>query len=217
MVGKAGRPTGESDARERLIEEARRLFVSLPYSKVSTRMIAARAEVNVALIRYYFANKAGLYEAMVHETAKPMHNQLEVVLRKGDFNSIGDLMRTYYRIMAPNPDMPKLIARAMTMEPSDPQRQTIEKLIRRVARPTTELMFKKLQQQGKLHPDICPDKARMSFVSLMVFPFLLPPALLELQGINIDEDYLTELAEHNIKLLTRGLLVDQDGDEDVEK
>ncbi|WP_277422694.1 hypothetical protein [Photobacterium sanguinicancri] len=42
MAGKAGRPVGDSDARERLIIEARKLFVVLPYSKVSTRMIASR-------------------------------------------------------------------------------------------------------------------------------------------------------------------------------
>ncbi|GAL06997.1 transcriptional regulator TetR family [Photobacterium aphoticum] len=116
MAGKAGRPTGASDARERLIEEARRLFVSLPYSKVSTRMIAARADVNVALIRYYFGHKAGLYETMLRETMAPIQQQLQTMMTQGDFASIVDLLRTYYRIMAPNPDMPKLVARAMMMD-----------------------------------------------------------------------------------------------------
>lgn len=205
MVGKTGRPVGDSDARERLIVEARKLFVSLPYSKVSTRMIASRADVNVALIRYYFANKAGLYEAMLRETITPIHAQLKVTLNKGDFASIGDLMRTYYRIMAPNPDMPKLIARAMMMEPADLQRQTMEKIFNEVARPAIEVMFLQLQKQGVLRGDVCPDKARMSFISLMVFPFLIPPSLLTLQNIEMDETYLAELAEHNVNLLVRGL------------
>ncbi|AJR09988.1 TetR/AcrR family transcriptional regulator [Photobacterium gaetbulicola] len=205
MVGKTGRPVGDSDARERLIVEARKLFVSLPYSKVSTRMIASRADVNVALIRYYFASKAGLYEAMLRETITPIHAQLKVTLNKGDFASIGDLMRTYYRIMAPNPDMPKLIARAMMMEPADLQRQTMEKIFNEVARPAIEVMFLQLQKQGVLRGDVCPDKARMSFISLMVFPFLIPPSLLTLQNIEMDETYLAELAEHNVNLLVRGL------------
>ena len=207
MVGKAGRPVGDSDARERLIVEARKLFVSLPYSKVSTRMIANRADVNVALIRYYFANKAGLYEAMLRETITPIHAQLKVALNKRDFASIGDLMRTYYRIMAPNPDMPKLIARAMMMEPADLQRQTMEKIFNEVARPAVEVMFHQLQKQGELREDVCPEKARMSFISLMVFPFLIPPSLLMLQNIEMDEAYLAELAEHNVNLLVRGLTV----------
>ncbi|MBY5948106.1 TetR/AcrR family transcriptional regulator [Photobacterium rosenbergii] len=205
MVGKAGRPVGDSDARQRLIVEARKLFVSLPYGKVSTRMIANRADVNVALIRYYFANKSGLYEAMLRETITPIQAQLKVALDKGDFASIGDLMRTYYRIMAPNPDMPKLIARAMMMEPADLQRQTMEKIFNEVARPAIEVMFQQLQKQGELRADVCPEKARMSFISLMVFPFLIPPSLLTLQKIEMDEAYLAELAEHNVNLLVRGL------------
>ena len=205
MVGKAGRPVGDSDARQRLIVEARKLFVSLPYSKVSTRMIASRADVNVALIRYYFANKSGLYEAMLRETVKPIHAQLKVALDKGDFASIGDLMRTYYRIMAPNPDMPKLIARAMMMEPADLQRQTMERIFNEVARPAIDVMFQQLQKQGELRDGVCPDKARMSFISLMVFPFLIPPSMLTMQNIEMDEAYLAELAEHNVNLLVRGL------------
>ncbi|GHA65358.1 TetR/AcrR family transcriptional regulator [Photobacterium aphoticum] len=206
MAGKAGRPTGASDARERLIEEARRLFVSLPYSKVSTRMIAARADVNVALIRYYFGHKAGLYETMLRETMAPVQQQLQTMMTQGDFASIVDLLRTYYRIMAPNPDMPKLVARAMMMEPTDLQRQTMERIFSETARPAIERIFIQLQAQGQLHPDICPDKARMSFISLMIFPFLIPPSMLQLQGIEMDETYLAELAEHNVKLLTHGLL-----------
>ncbi|MGF1682018.1 TetR/AcrR family transcriptional regulator [Photobacterium minamisatsumaniensis] len=213
MAGKAGRPVGESDARERLIDEARKLFVVLPYSKVSTRMIAARAEVNVALIRYYFANKAGLYETMLRETIAPIRAQLEVVQNKGDFDSLGDLMRTYYRIMAPNPDMPKLIARSMMMEPTDLQRQTMEKIFKDVARPAADLMFRQLQEQGRLHPDVCPEKARMSFISLMIFPFLSPPSMLELQGVDMNETYLSELAEHNVNLLIHGLLMPKEKEE----
>ncbi|MGF1700666.1 TetR family transcriptional regulator [Photobacterium makurazakiensis] len=207
MAGKAGRPVGESDARERLIDEARKLFVILPYSKVSTRMIAARAEVNVALIRYYFANKAGLYETMLRETIAPIRAQLEIVQSKGDFDSLGDLMRTYYRIMAPTPDMPKLIARSMMMESTDLQRQTMEKIMQDVARPVANLMFKQLQEQGQLQPGVCPDKARMSFISLMIFPFLAPPSMLERQGVEMNEAYLAELAEHNVNLLIHGLMV----------
>ncbi|MGF1693066.1 TetR/AcrR family transcriptional regulator [Photobacterium kagoshimensis] len=205
MAGKAGRPVGDSDARERLIIEARKLFVVLPYSKVSTRMIAARADVNVALIRYYFENKAGLYQTMMQETMDPIRAQMKVVMEKGDFDSIGEFMRTYYRIMAPNPDMPKLMSRAMMLAPDDPQRQMMEKMMKETSRPATDMMFTKLQQNGQLNPGMDPEKARMTFVSMMVFPFLIPPAMLEIHGIEMSESYLFELAEHNVKVLTQGI------------
>ncbi|MGF1859116.1 TetR/AcrR family transcriptional regulator [Photobacterium profundum] len=208
MAGKAGRPTGESDARQRLIHQARILFVALPYSKVSTRMIATRADVNVALIRYYFGNKAGLFETMLRETVEPIQSQFTKVLNKGDIESIGELMRTYYRIMVPNPDLPKLISRAMMMEPGALQRQTIENMFSNIADSATELMFKPMKLKGQLREGINPDKARMTFISMMVFPFVAPPAMLELQGIKLDEAYLMELADHNVRVLTQGILAE---------
>ncbi|MFC1502782.1 TetR/AcrR family transcriptional regulator [Pseudomonadota bacterium] len=208
MTGKAGRPVGESDARARLIAEAKKLFVALPYSKVSTRMIASRADVNVAMIRYYFGNKAGLFENMLRETLEPIHDQIEVVLSKGDIESIGDLMRTYYRIMAPNPDLPKLMTRTMMMEPGDIQRQAFEKIFKEFTNPASELIFKQLKKEGKLRQDVCPEKARMTFISMLVFPFLIPLAMMDIQGMEISEAYLIELAEHNVKVLMQGILTD---------
>ncbi|GAB3528077.1 TetR/AcrR family transcriptional regulator [Photobacterium alginatilyticum] len=206
MSGKAGRPSGDSDARERLITEARKLFVALPYSKVSTRMIASRADVNVALIRYYFGNKAGLFETMLRETLEPIRAQLKRVISVGDVDSVGDLMRTYYRIMAPSPDLPKLIVRTMMMEPGDLQRRSMEKIFSEIAFPAEDLMLEQMSRAGILRDDVSPKKARMTFISMMVFPFLAPPALLGLQGIELNEEWLMELADHNVDVLLHGIL-----------
>ncbi|MCG7584467.1 TetR/AcrR family transcriptional regulator [Photobacterium sp. OFAV2-7] len=210
MSGKAGRPSGDSDARERLITEARKLFVALPYSKVSTRMIASRADVNVALIRYYFENKAGLFETMLRETLEPIRAQLQRMINIGDVDSVGDLMRTYYRIMAPSPDLPKLIVRTMMMEPGDLQRRAMEKIFNEITFPAEDLMFNKMGLAGVLRDDVSPKKARMTFISMMVFPFLAPPALLGIQGIELNEEWLMELADHNVDVLLHGILAQGD-------
>lgn len=210
MSGKAGRPSGDSDARERLITEARKLFVALPYSKVSTRMIASRADVNVALIRYYFGNKAGLFESMLRETLEPIRAQLQRMISVGDVESVGDLMRTYYRIMAPSPDLPKLIVRTMMMEPGDLQRRAMEKIFSEITFPAEDLMFNKMVRAGVLRDDVSPKKARMTFISMMVFPFLAPPVLLGIQGIELNEEWLMELADHNVDVLLHGILAQGD-------
>ncbi len=74
MSGKAraGRPKGSSDARQKLVVAARQMFSALPYEKVSTRMIAEKAQVRPALINYYFGAKSGLFEQMLLETMEPM-------------------------------------------------------------------------------------------------------------------------------------------------
>jgi hypothetical protein len=44
----------------------------------------------------------------------------------------------------------------------------------------------------------------------MVFPFIAPPALLAIHGIELNEDFLDQLLEHNIKLMTHGFLQSND-------
>ncbi len=57
-----GRPKGGAadDVREKLLSAARELFLKYGYRAVSSRQIAAAANANVAMIRYYFGGKPGL-------------------------------------------------------------------------------------------------------------------------------------------------------------
>jgi hypothetical protein len=40
----------------------------------------------------------------------------------------------------------------------------------------------------------------------MVFPFIAPPPLLALHGIELNEDFLNRLIEHNIQLMSEGFV-----------
>lgn len=42
-------------------------------------------------------------------------------------------------------------------------------------------------------------------MSLMVFPFLAPKKMLDFHNIELNEVFLTDLLEHNIRLLSDGL------------
>lgn len=53
----------QSESRQRLLHAALRCFAEHGYEKTSTRMIAEAAQANVAAIRYYFGDKAGIYRA----------------------------------------------------------------------------------------------------------------------------------------------------------
>jgi AcrR family transcriptional regulator len=56
-----------AEARSRLIDVALRLFVENGFSRTSTREIAREAGVNLAAIKYYFGDKAGLYRVVFTE------------------------------------------------------------------------------------------------------------------------------------------------------
>jgi AcrR family transcriptional regulator len=63
---RAPRSDGEQ-SRERLVHAALPLFAHQGFAKTSTREIAEAAGTNLAAIKYYFGDKAGLYRAVFFE------------------------------------------------------------------------------------------------------------------------------------------------------
>ncbi|MFV0489586.1 MAG: TetR/AcrR family transcriptional regulator [Vibrio fluvialis] len=204
---KAGRPQQPTDVRELLLQHAKELFTVMDYDKVSTRLIAQKAQVDIGMIRYYFGSKGGLFETMLRETLAPMKEQIDQLLADSNHQNLTEVMRTYYREMIKVPHFPRLIMQVMQMPPSELQRQLIEKVILDVTKPVQDMMFQKLIQRGVVRPDVDPQLCRVSYISLMVFPFIAPRALLAVHGIELNEEFLDRLIEHNIRLMEQGFLI----------
>ena len=67
-----GRPRGgRSDAKERLLAEARRQFLEFGYQRTTLRGVAGVCEVDVALISYHFGSKRKLFAAAVQVPVSP--------------------------------------------------------------------------------------------------------------------------------------------------
>lgn len=207
MPERAGRPKGDSEARQKLIVSARKMFTVLPYEKVSTRMIASAADVSPALINYYFVGKAGLFEEMLRETMEPVRKFLGQISANPDMrtNSVEAFMRTYYRAVTPNPDLPKLVIRVMS-DPSASQRPMIEQMLKDMIDRVQRYMFSSPGLMNDLQAEVDPLKAKMTVMSLTMFPFLVPESMLRLHGFSLDEDFLGTLLEHNIQVLKNGML-----------
>jgi len=77
------------EPRKRLIEAGLDLFGKLSFDGASTRMLAERAQVNLASIKYYFGGKEGLYLAVadhiveqVNELFGPRLAEVQETLKK---------------------------------------------------------------------------------------------------------------------------------------
>ena len=55
----------EEDNKERLLQAAIQLFAEQSFDAVSIRQIASTAQVNSAMISYYFGSKQKLFEAAI--------------------------------------------------------------------------------------------------------------------------------------------------------
>ncbi|MFZ0905337.1 MAG: TetR family transcriptional regulator [Mycobacterium sp.] len=67
-----GRPAGNSDTRERILDNARVLFARNGINNTSIRAVAAAAGVDSALVHHYFGTKEKLFAAAVEIPFNPM-------------------------------------------------------------------------------------------------------------------------------------------------
>jgi AcrR family transcriptional regulator len=64
------------DKKEHLLDAAEELFAEHGYEGTSTRMLAKKAGVNVAMVSYYFGSKEKLFEALVESRAGVLREKL---------------------------------------------------------------------------------------------------------------------------------------------
>ncbi|WP_044734251.1 TetR/AcrR family transcriptional regulator [Shewanella algae] len=116
-----------------------------------------------------------------------------------------ELMQVYYRAMAANPALPGLIIQVLNhregSEAFDALASVFSDMLSR-----SRLWIRQLGQHQGLNPNLDPTLARLSFVSLMVFPMIAPAHLMRDFGVELNETWLKQLAEHNAKVLNQGLL-----------
>lgn len=81
-------PNEENDSRKRLLQTALVLFAENGFDGVSTRDIAAKAQVNISLISYYFKGKEGLYLAVLEEFTSESRQRLKELFESFDLEGL---------------------------------------------------------------------------------------------------------------------------------
>lgn len=188
--------------RQRLLKAALDGFLADEYHKVTTRQIAERAGANIAMIRYYFGNKEGLYEEMIRETLGPLLDVLDGPMLSS-VSGFADLLHLYYDTMLARPEFPKLILKVLALN-QGPGRRFIQQLLER-GRTGAARKVVDLKTHGQIAPTVDPDMLRMAFVSLAMTPMLLKDIFEKQMGQAMDAAFLTRLAEFNGRLFAAGL------------
>ncbi len=188
--------------RERLLKAALDSFLSDEYNKVTTRLIAEKADANISMIRYYFGNKEGLYEEMIRDTMNPILNVLDGQMLES-VDGFKDFLYLYYETMSKRPEFPKLILKVLALN-QGPGRRFIQQLLER-GRTRGARKVEDLKSAGQVTPSLDPDIVRMAFVSLAMMPMLLKDIFEEQMGRTMDAAFLEKLAAFNGHLFSTGL------------
>lgn len=189
--------------RERLLKAALDSFLSDDYHKVTTRLIAERADANISMIWYYFGNKEGLYEEMIRDTMSPLLNVLDGQMLDS-VDGFKNFFNLYYETMTKRPEFPKLILKVLAFN-QGPGRRFIQQLLER-GRTRGAKKVEDMKSAGQIAPSLNPDIVRMAVVSLAMMPILLKDVYEEQMGRPMDAAFLEKLAAFNGGLFSTGLM-----------
>jgi AcrR family transcriptional regulator len=201
-----GRPRTENseDVRERLLTSARDLFLRYGYRAVSSRQIASAAGANVAMIRYYFGGKPGLYREIVNSLIQPIRAGIDAMSHGLVTVELGSLLGALIRLWATNPWLPGLVIREVLM-PDGPMRgMFIKEFPERLAPLVTKIVQQEIDR-GHIRAGLDAKLTVLSMVSLGLFAFLTLPVTSKVFGVRADEDFLQRFIAHTTEVLAHGI------------
>ena len=213
MSGTDAESPGRGEAtRQRILEAAREEFVDQGLAGARMQRIADRAQVNKAMLHYYFEGKERLYEAVLVETLSEflagmvklvVDESLPVEVRLRRF------VEAYFEFLSRHPQLPRL-AIMETLTGGDRLPRLFVEAQERVdalgARPLLE-MLRHGSETGVLR-DVDPRQTVASAVSLVAFYFIASPVLHA--ALHIEEKerqrFLAERGQHVVDLFLHGVL-----------
>jgi AcrR family transcriptional regulator len=203
-----GRPPAQParDVRRALLVAARELFLERSYRDVSVRQLAAAAGVNLAMVRYYFGDKQGLYAAMLQDVMGPLAARIESMLAAPASESpdLAGFLRQYMQTAAENPWLPRLILRDVLAPDGGFRDRFVEEFAGRLA-PRVALLVGRGRPGGPTaRARLDPRLTVISMLSLGLWPFLAMPVLERALGFRPDAPGIERLIDHTVQFFLAG-------------
>lgn len=193
----------ERDAKERLVVAATRLFAQKGYAAVSIRLLAQAADVNSALVSYYFGSKEGLYKEVLKSQFSQVVSRIEAINKELD--PIQRLERFAWTMAQVHHDLPYLL-RFGHSELTNPTNCFAEIVRPNIAR-LYQFLYRTLTDGitvGQFRADINPGYAAVALASILNFYFIARPVANSVLGNleNQDGEYVRQAVElylHGLK------------------
>ncbi len=101
-----------TDKKQHIIEHAMKLFAEKGFEATSIRDLAKAADVNIAMVNYYFGSKDKLMEAIIEEKAAYMKDRIEELNANktlAEINKVNTLIEDYVERITGSPNFHKLL------------------------------------------------------------------------------------------------------------
>ena len=196
-----------NDARSRILDAAEQAFADAGLAGARVAAIAKAADVNKAMLYYYFDSKDALFTAVIERVFDQMGEMVaEVEAEAGapPDQALLHFLEGYRRVLHAHPAFVRLMMRLVLDQPEAIQ----EVLQPRLARflPTIMAIIARGQAAGVINPAVNPVLVPPTLVAPIIFFNLMQPMLADLLGLSAEQTAAL-WATHSTELVLNGLRV----------
>jgi TetR/AcrR family transcriptional regulator len=171
---------------EKIIIAAEEIFIEHGFDGARMQAIADKAEINKAMLHYYFRSKEMLFEKIFEEKVKGLfpHIGEQMKLKESFMDKICFFIEQYYGILVKYPYLPLFVISTLNKKEN---KKFVNKLPFSFFKDFFFESFFNDLAAGKIR-QVNPFQFALSLMGLCVFPFLAKPALKEISGMD-DEQF----------------------------
>ena len=175
-----------------ILKAAKAEFINNGYAGARMQAIADAANINKAMLHYYFRSKDQLFSKIMEESVSLMAMQI-IPAFLGDRSVIEKfnvLVNNYIDTINKNPYIPLFILGELSRGQQNFQEQLKSKMFENDVFSNFIQQIEEEQNQGRLK-SIPPHHIMLTVMSLLTFPFIAKPVFINL--LDIDEKDYTEM------------------------
>jgi TetR/AcrR family transcriptional regulator len=197
------------DTRTAILDAAAILFARQGLDSTTIKEIGRAAGVNPALLYYYFADKAALYEAVLSRMMTRFPDRLTAVAETEvpPREAVAAVIRMQAEIFLAEPLLPRLIARELADHEARHAAPVIREHAQRLLGALTALIVRG-QEAGVFRANLTPPLAAVSCLSQLNWYCIAGPAMdliLNRDNVARDPASVRQFAEHVVEFTLAGL------------
>jgi TetR/AcrR family transcriptional regulator len=179
--------TKRKNVEQDIVDAARVVFQKNGFRDATMRDIANEADINMAMLHYYFRSKDNLFSIIFQEAFRSQYEKIEKIVLNNKldiFEKIRIIIDEYVTFFDVNPTIPQFIIREAIRNP-----EKIGEMMKKNINPlvTFKLFSKQLQECNEkgIIREISAFTLLLNIISLCVFPIIAKPVIVEIIGENI--------------------------------
>ncbi|HEX3006897.1 MAG TPA: TetR/AcrR family transcriptional regulator [Bacteroidales bacterium] len=170
------------NVEKEIMDAARKVFQQKGYKEATMRDIASTANINMAMLHYYFRSKDNLFYLIFDESFRLFYGKIVSIIAEDNlelFAKIRTIVNEYMNFFGNNPTLPQFIVGEVIRNP-----EKISGRIKNIVNPSLtfkvfSLQLQKEYEKGNIRQISAPDLL-LNIISLCLFPNIAQPVIKEI-------------------------------------